>query len=159
MSFHPTRSRRCPTAPHARLLLLLTSLLTACVVDQDNDGWSAADSDRDDTDPGVHPEADELCNGRDDNCDDISDDSGATAWFPELEGDGYGSPAAEMHSFTQPIKYNTNNTNYKNLNTHLNPRTLALLLEPVSVTGGCRSRSPGRWAFPRTGCGPFRRRG
>jgi hypothetical protein len=64
-------------------LLLAATMLTAPVAwaddDRDRDGWDE-DEDCDDRDPYVHPHAEELCNGIDDDCDGDVDpgcDSGA----------------------------------------------------------------------------------
>jgi Putative metal-binding motif len=55
-------------------------------VDDDGDGFSEADGDCDDSNPAIHPGADELPNGVDDDCDgDI--DEGTTA--EDADGDGY----------------------------------------------------------------------
>ncbi len=51
--------------------ILLIGTGTASVSDEDGDGFSAADGDCDDSDASVYPGARELCNGKDDNCDDI----------------------------------------------------------------------------------------
>ena len=40
-----------------------------CPLDADGDGWLPCAGDCDDADPGVSPEAEELCNGVDDDCD------------------------------------------------------------------------------------------
>lgn len=66
------------------------SQFIACVglVDNDGDGW-AAGSDCNDDVIGIHPFAPELCNGLDDNCDGQVDE-GASMWYPDLDGDGYG---------------------------------------------------------------------
>jgi hypothetical protein len=42
---------------------------TGFLSDQDADGWDPDEGDCDDADPTVHPGADELCNGQDDDCD------------------------------------------------------------------------------------------
>ena len=52
-------------------------------VDADGDGWTAADGDCDDEDPEVHPNREELCNGADDNCNDITDEG-----FADTDADG-----------------------------------------------------------------------
>ena len=55
-------------------------------------GWVADASDCDDSDEGVHPEADETCNGVDDDCDGVVDpDSAGTTWYIDHDGDGFGS--------------------------------------------------------------------
>lgn len=51
--------------------ITLTGTGTESVDDEDGDGFSAADGDCDDNDPSRYPGATELCNGVDDNCDDI----------------------------------------------------------------------------------------
>mgnify|MGYP002634843663 CR=1 FL=1 len=65
----------------------------AAFIDADDDGyWSNQFSDGDDCDdaePGVHPDADETCNGVDDDCDGAVDE-GVEPWFPDEDGDGYG---------------------------------------------------------------------
>ncbi|MBN2494575.1 MAG: hypothetical protein JXR96_08300 [Deltaproteobacteria bacterium] len=43
-------------------------------VDQDGDGYGLCEGDCDDTDPAVHPGAEEVCNGRDDNCNGFVDE-------------------------------------------------------------------------------------
>ncbi|MEZ4241780.1 MAG: putative metal-binding motif-containing protein [Myxococcota bacterium] len=64
-------------------------------VDADGDGWPAL-GDCDDADPGVHPGAEERCNGKDDDCDELVDAQDAAVdagWLhPDTDGDGYGVP-------------------------------------------------------------------
>jgi len=64
-------------------------------IDADNDGWFA-DQDCDDDDPDVHPEADEVCNGIDDDCDDAVDVDALDAgtWYTDADGDGFGGDDA-----------------------------------------------------------------
>lgn len=62
--------------------------------DADADGYDET-LDCDDGDPGVHPAADELCDGVDQDCDGETDEHpiDATVWYRDLDGDGYGDPA------------------------------------------------------------------
>ncbi|MDP2306414.1 MAG: MopE-related protein [Pseudomonadota bacterium] len=64
------------------------------LVDDDGDGWPLP-LDCDDTLPGIHPGASELCNGSDDDCDGVVDDhpaDGLWSWL-DLDRDGWGDPA------------------------------------------------------------------
>jgi len=67
--------------------VVLTVGVTATAIgmgaDEDGDGWPVDGGDCDDTDPEVHPEADELCNGHDDDCDGAVPED-------EVDGDGDG---------------------------------------------------------------------
>ncbi|MCB9744752.1 MAG: VCBS repeat-containing protein [Alphaproteobacteria bacterium] len=63
--------------------------------DQDGDGY-AAGADCDDADPEINPGATELCDGVDNNCDgdiDGADAQGASSWYSDVDGDGYGDDA------------------------------------------------------------------
>jgi len=100
--------------PTPRSLILATlTALTACgggigakgagVVDpddQDGDGFTI-DVDCDDEDPAVNPEAPEVCNGIDDDCDgaaDLFDDdlTDAISAYADTDGDGFGDPDAPV---------------------------------------------------------------
>jgi hypothetical protein len=62
------------------------------------EGTVADDGDCDDENAAVHPEADEVCNGADDDCD-RSIDEGLSApgtWYADNDGDSYGDPAAPL---------------------------------------------------------------
>jgi surface antigen len=68
-------------------------------VDRDDDGW-ADDEDCDDDDPLVFPGATEICNDRDDDCDDRVDEeaSDQSLWFADADGDGYGDPDSAIQA-------------------------------------------------------------
>ena len=101
--------------------------------DADGDGWGdgatgeivceagstqvRVEGDCDDADPEVHPEATEVCNGSDDDCDDLvdtEDDSLDTAtlgtWYEDLDLDGYGDPEAPVQACEQPEDTSTDAT-------------------------------------------------
>ena len=61
------------------------------------------DSDCDDSDDRVHPDAAEVCNGIDDDCDEQVDDDdnsldrdSAETWLPDADGDGYTTDAFQL---------------------------------------------------------------
>ena len=69
-------------------------------------------TDCDDTDPTVNPAAAEVCNGWDDDCDALVDDTddsldttGATTWYADTDGDGFGSTAFTRVACAQPELY------------------------------------------------------
>ena len=65
-------------------------------------GWVEDDTDCDDTDPDIHPQAYELCNGLDDDCDETIDEEAidGAPYYPDADDDGYGhwDPAGEACS-------------------------------------------------------------
>lgn len=93
-------------------LLLMVCTLTSCFLvvpdrdpcfftDSDGDGYTECGSrdrkieaDCDDSNPSVHPGADEICDGMDNNCDGFVDSGrdlvGGLTYFVDLDADGYG---------------------------------------------------------------------
>ena len=66
-------------------------------------GTTADGSDCDDGDPAIHPLAEEVCNGVDDDCDDTIDEDGAGGtWYQDIDGDGYGDPSTATVSCDTP---------------------------------------------------------
>jgi len=61
-------------------------------------------SDCDDGDPYIHPDADEFCNGLDDDCDGFADDDALDAgtWHADEDGDGYGDSENTFTGCEQP---------------------------------------------------------
>ncbi len=77
---------------------------TAC--EQPTD-YAETDDDCDDGDPAVNPDAEEVCNGIDDDCDGDVDDqddavTGSSTWYRDLDGDGYGDPDSALEACEQP---------------------------------------------------------
>jgi hypothetical protein len=89
--------------------LLLSVLAMGCAggknTDDDGDGVTAA-TDCDDGDIDIFPGAAELCDGVDNDCDELVDDedeldpSAAPVWFADDDGDGFGG--AEVGAFCAP---------------------------------------------------------
>jgi hypothetical protein len=89
-----------------RILLLLP--LVSCggdSEDQDQDGWTAEEGDCDDRSHRVNPEAEESCNGIDDDCDGEIDEEvpAPPTWYWDWDGDGYGSDDDSMQA-CQPLE-------------------------------------------------------
>ena len=66
-------------------------------VDADGDGFPASE-DCDDEDPAIHPDASELCNGADDDCDGETDEGVTLTFWADADGDGVGDPAASVEA-------------------------------------------------------------
>jgi hypothetical protein len=96
---------------------------TAAFVDEDGDGWEVGE-DCDDTDPEVHPNAVELCDGIDNDCDgeiDGTEASGGPVWFADADEDGYGDPADQLRACEQPSGYVSNDSDCDDLHTDAYP--------------------------------------
>ncbi len=90
---------------------------------QPNDYVDNAD-DCDDGDPGVNPDADEYCNGIDDDCDGAVDEANAvdvTTWYEDGDGDGYGTPAVSVTTCDQPQGFVDNDTDCNDILPQVNP--------------------------------------
>ena len=68
------------------------------------EGAVADDRDCDDGLASVNPDADELCNGVDEDCDGDTDEDAidASTWYADADGDGYGNPDYVQEDCDQP---------------------------------------------------------
>jgi len=73
-------------------------------VDADGDGH-LSDTDCDDDDPAVHPEAQEACNDIDDDCDGEVDEGLDQTVFLDADGDGWGDDEATLEACETPEGY------------------------------------------------------
>ena len=79
--------------------------------DQDGDGYGVGaecfGTDCDDTDPEIHPFADEWCDGIDNDCDRQIDEDAldAVPWYRDSDGDSFGDPLSLVLSCSQPVGY------------------------------------------------------
>lgn len=75
-------------------------------LDMDGDGFAAGE-DCDDADSAVHPDAAELCDAVDNNCDGLidADATDAPTWYIDYDGDGYGGDAFTLVQCEQPEGY------------------------------------------------------
>ncbi|MCB9766124.1 MAG: hypothetical protein H6739_40485 [Alphaproteobacteria bacterium] len=96
------------------ILALLPLALLACkdspntddtgpigAVDEDGDGFTV-DVDCDDNDAAVHPEATEVCDGIDNNCDSAVDEGVTTTFYTDADGDLYGDAASPVEACEAP---------------------------------------------------------
>jgi hypothetical protein len=71
-------------------------------------GHVAGSTDCDDSAPAVSPGATETCNGLDDDCDGASDEfgaTGATTWYLDADGDGFGVASSTTARCSRPTGY------------------------------------------------------
>ena len=77
-------------------------------------GFVADNTDCDDNDPNNYPGNDEICDGQDNDCDGLVDDSDpdvvATAYYLDMDMDGFGDPSESVVACTQPSGYVLDNT-------------------------------------------------
>ena len=79
-----------------------TTAVAACTAPT---GFVADATDCDDTTGDVSPDAEELCNDIDDDCDgdiDIGATDATATWYLDLDGDGFGTDDTEVLACTQP---------------------------------------------------------
>ena len=69
------------------------------------DDASEIAGDCDDRDPFIHPEAQELCDALDNNCDGQVDEAAEFTYYEDLDGDGHGNPLVSMSSCLPPEGY------------------------------------------------------
>jgi hypothetical protein len=88
-------------------------------------GFLPNNEDCDDTNPDINPEAVEVCNGIDDNCDGLVDDSDPsvliTEWYLDADGDGFGDPETALTECFQPLGFVDNDLDCDDLNPEVNP--------------------------------------
>ncbi len=93
--------------------------------DDDGDGYTS-DEDCDDLDSTAHPGADELCDGRDNDCDELVDEDDAVdpdTFWADADGDGYGDPATELTGCEAPSGAVDNDDDCDDTDADLNPGT------------------------------------
>ncbi|MCB9764470.1 MAG: FG-GAP repeat protein [Alphaproteobacteria bacterium] len=89
--------------------------------------FAEVSGDCDDADPAVNPDATEVCNGLDDDCDgtvDGPDAADALTWHPDMDGDGYGDPTQSVVSCAAPGGWVTDDRDCDDADPTLNPDTL-----------------------------------
>lgn len=86
-------------------------------LDKDNDGYDSC-NECNDGNAAVNPDADEVCDGIDNDCDGEIDEG---TFYPDMDGDGYGDAGAEGRSCPVPENYVTNKTDCDDSNKAVNP--------------------------------------
>ena len=70
-------------------------------------GYVEDNQDCDDNDNDIYPNAPEICNEENDDCDDAIDEDAvdASTWFPDVDLDGFGDQDNPITDCTQPSGY------------------------------------------------------
>ena len=89
-------------------------------VDGDGDGYVFQD-DCDDSDPTIHPGAEDTCNGVDDDCDGEVDEDEGILFYADTDQDGWGDPLASMYACTQPTGWVADDTDCDDTSATVNP--------------------------------------
>lgn len=104
-------------------------------LDEDGDGYGATrhdhcppseqyvteDGDCDDQNPAVYPEAEEVCDELDNDCDGDIDEELGTMFYGDVDSDQYGDPEEQIIACTQPQGTSTNPNDCDDLDSNINP--------------------------------------
>jgi hypothetical protein len=84
------------------------------------DGFVDNDGDCNDTNPAIHPGADDACDGIDNDCDGATDPD-APVWYTDADGDDYGDPKFSQTACERPGNAVTDDTDCDDSNAVVNP--------------------------------------
>jgi hypothetical protein len=90
------------------------------------EGYLNVETDCDDDDPDQNPDAEEVCNGEDDDCDTEVDEGSAntTTYYPDVDGDGYGDGISPVTACAKPADHVENGDDCVDTDAAINPDTI-----------------------------------
>ena len=88
--------------------------------DQDGDGYVQGVLDCDDTEASIYKAATETCDGVDNDCDGLTDETAST-WYQDADSDTYGNAAVSTTDCTQPAGYVADNTDCDDTQSSVHP--------------------------------------
>ncbi len=90
--------------------------------DDDGDGFSIEDGDCDDDDADINPDAEEICDGIDNNCNDRTDEAMRfDTYYVDADGDGFGDPDSEIEWCAEMDEYVSDNTDCDDTDANIYP--------------------------------------
>jgi hypothetical protein len=101
----------------------LTFFCITCL-DTDGDGYTTCAGDCDDADPNISPSAQEICDGKDNDCNGVVDDPNVLTYadyYLDSDNDGYGDPHNSWDYCKQPAEYVTNDQDCDDNDPNTNP--------------------------------------
>lgn len=101
-------------------------------VDLDGDGY-ADDVDCNDSDPAVHPDAAESCNGIDDNCAAGIDEGVESTWYLDGDSDGYGDASTTVEACEAPDGYVADATDCNDTDATVHPNATESCTDAVDL--------------------------
>lgn len=89
-------------------------------MDFDDDGYTD-DVDCNDRDSTIHPDAEEICDEIDQDCDEDPLNESGTTYYEDVDGDGYGDPHSFLEACSLPDEYAENDDDCRDDETAINP--------------------------------------
>ena len=84
-------------------------------------GYVMDNTDCDDTDPLINPDATEICDGEDNNCDGNTDEGVTTTYYADSDMDGFGDPNNSTQACSAPANFVSDNTDCDDTDSSVNP--------------------------------------
>ncbi|MFM1998474.1 MAG: hypothetical protein RL204_421, partial [Bacteroidota bacterium] len=84
-------------------------------------GYVSDNTDCDDTDATINPAGTEVCDGADNDCDVLIDETGNITFYADTDNDTYGDPANTILACTAPAGYVSDNTDCDDTDASVNP--------------------------------------
>jgi hypothetical protein len=95
------------------------------IADSDGDGFDVA-LDCNDNNPLVNPNATEICNTIDDDCDSQIDENVQSTFFADSDNDSFGNFSVTTLACTAPVGFVSNSTDCNDANNLINPAALEI---------------------------------
>jgi hypothetical protein len=84
---------------------IIDTVVDSTAVDDDGDGFSEDDGDCDDSNSALHPAAEEICDGIDNNCDGEIDEGVTDTFYADTDDDGFGDEDSWVDACEPPDGY------------------------------------------------------